>query len=406
MMPDPPDPSMDFGRDILSTALVLDVTALTGKATIELAASESTGASFEAAGLSITAVSGKDGPLLYEIHDGRLDVGVPITSGEPAELTIDYSFTKQKSFDGYLETGVTFLWTRFCGNLFPCKSAPDDGVTFTMEVTNAPAGIDAVYPKSIPSQAPSYMPAFAIGDYEYTELGVTTAGTKVGVWYLPGGQANAMTGAADLPGWFDWYEKTYGAYLYGSEVGTVEAAWGEGAYGGMEHHPLWHIGSDSMSDPVTHAHEAAHGWFGNGVRIRCWEDFVLSEGTVSYLAARAIEAVGGAAEGQAVWDAYKADLDDAVANADTIAWPSTCNVIDLINDPLWSTVPYMKGAFFYKDVEAQVGAAALDAAIAKFYATYGGKAAGMQDMLDTIKAETGFDPGPLAQGWLKSLKTP
>src|SRR5213592_1754219 len=108
----------------------------------------------------------------------------------------------------------------------------------------------------------------------------------------------------------------------------------------MEHHPYWHVAKDAMSDEETQAHEAAHGWFGNGVRIRCWEDFVLSEGTVSYLAARALEKVGGAAAGKAVWDSYQLQLDAAVMNGDTIALPDTCNAIDIISDPLWSSIPY------------------------------------------------------------------
>jgi aminopeptidase N len=396
---------MDFERDILSTDLELDVATLKGKATIRLAPSDSTGASFEAGGLSILDVSDPSQKLKFEVKDGRLDVGVP-KGVEAAELTVEYSFKAQENFDGYLGNGLTFLWPKFCGNLFPCKSSPDDGVSFTMAVNGVPAGQDVIFPKAIPAAAPSYMPALAFGDYEYLELGTTLAGTKVGVWHLAGQQADAIKGTADLAKVFDWLEKTYGAYLYGSEVASVSADWGPGAFGGMEHHPFWHVARDSMSDPVTHAHEAAHGWFGNGVRLRCWEDFVLSEGTVSYLAARGLEAAGGAAVGQMVWEGYQMDLDAAVANEDTIAWPSTCNVIDIINDPLWSTVPYMKGAFFYKKVEEQVGAAALDKAIAKFYATYAGQAAGMQDMLDTIKAETGFDPAQLADGWLKSLKTP
>lgn len=410
--PDPPpnaelpEPSQDWERDILSTDLELDVAALTGKASIRLAPTDSTGASFEVGGLSITSVEGPSGALKFKVTGGQLDIGVPQGSVEPAEITVAYAFTEQSNFDGYLSNDLTFLWPKFCGNLFPCKSVPSDGVAFTMAVAGAPAGKDVIFPKSIPSAAPSYMPALAIGDYDYQALGTTSAGTKVGVWYLTGAEADALMGAADLAGVFDFFEKTYGPYAFGSEVASVAADWGPGAFGGMEHHPFWHVATDSMADPVTHAHEAAHGWFGNGVRLRCWEDFVLSEGTVTYLAARGIEAAGGAAAGQAAWDGYKEELDWAVANEDTIAWPQTCNKIDIIVHPLWSTIPYMKGAFFYRAVEMQVGAAALDKAIATFYQANVGQAAGMQDMLDTIKAETGFDPSALAEAWLKSLGTP
>ncbi len=67
----------------------------------------------------------------------------------------------------------------------------------------------------------------------------------------------------------------------------------------MEHHLLWHIGAASLGDRRTHIHEAVHGWFGAGVRLACWEDLVLSEGTATYYEARILEAVAGAEAGQA-----------------------------------------------------------------------------------------------------------
>jgi hypothetical protein len=395
----------DWGRDVVSTGLAIDLGAMSGEATIRLAPAASEGASFEVAGLSVTSVEGPSGLLEHAVTDGRLDIGVPKSDGE-VEVLIRYSFATQKSFDGYLAEGLTFLWPRFCGNLFPCKSVPSEGVSFTMDLSGIPAGKQAVFPAEIPSDAPTYMPAFATGEYTHVALGTTAAGTKVGVWHLPGEAAAVATGTKDLAAVFDWFEKTYGAYTFGGEVASVSAEWGPGAYGGMEHHPYWHVAREAMSDPVTHAHEAAHGWFGNGVRISCWEDFVLSEGTVTYLAARALEAVAGADVGQTTWDGYQAELDAVLPDEDTILMLDTCNEIDLITHPLWSNVTYMKGAFFYKAVEAQLGRDKLDAAIAKFYATYKNRSARMQDMLDTIASETGFDPSALADGWLRKLGTP
>lgn len=400
-------PTMDMGRDILTTDLAFDVTSKLGDATIVIAGSESQGASFEVPGLDVTAVLSPSVkvPVQYAVNDGRLDIGVP-ASANPIELHIQYSYKTQKNFDGYLAEKLTFLWPRFCGNLFPCKSVPSEGVNFTMELLGIPMGDMAVYPAVIPADAPTYMPAFALGDYTYVMLGKTTAGTEVGAYHLPGEESATMTGTKDLTAYFDWYEKTYGAYTFGSKVASVSANWGPGAFGGMEHHPYWHVAREAMNDPVTHAHEAAHGWFGDGVRIACWEDFVLSEGTVSYLAARAIEAVGGAAAGQMVWDGYQTELDAVLPDQDTILMLDTCNEIDLIVHPLWSNITYMKGAYFYKAVEAQVGRDKLDAALKKFYGTYKNKAARTQDMIDTIQSETGADISVHVNGWLKGMGKP
>src|SRR5262249_40082862 len=154
---------------------------------------------------------------------------------------------------------------------------------------------------------------------------------------LPGESAAATKGTAHLTGVFEWYEKKLGPYLFGSDVGSLSANWGAGAFGGMEHHPYWHVSQDSMGDEETHAHEAAHGWFGDGVRLRCWEDLTLSEGTVTYLSARSLEDVAGEAVGKKVWDGIKDELDEVVKTEDRLAWPSGCGKIDVLHD-LWNNV--------------------------------------------------------------------
>jgi aminopeptidase N len=397
---------VDWGRDILRTDLSIDLAAGKGVATIQIAPAESSAVSLEVKGLEIRAVSSAGATLRHAVTEGRLDIEVP-AQNEAIEFRVEYSFSVQHQFDGYLDNGLSFLWPYFCSNLFPCKSSPSDGVQFTMQLTGLPAGKQAIYPLVIPSDAPSYMPAIAVGDFSYQGLGSTKAGTKVGVWYLTGDKSAAVEGTKELTGIFDWFETTYGAYPFGKEVASVSADWGPGAYGGMEHHPYWHVARSAMSDPVVHVHEAAHGWFGNGIRIRCWEDFVLSEGTSTYLTARGFTAVAGAAEGDKVWAGYRSELQAAVASGDTPAWPDkACNSIDILHDPLWSSIPYMKGAHFYKAVADQVGVELLDEVLAKFYVDHVGKTAGMQNMLDAIASGTGFDPAPLAQAWLRGMGIP
>jgi len=66
----------------------------------------------------------------------------------------------------------------------------------------------------------------------------------------------------------------------------------------------------------------------------------------------------------------------------------------------------MKGAFFYKAVAAEVGVEALDKVLADFYAEHVGQAAHMQDMIDAIESDTGFDPMPLAEAWLRGMGIP
>ncbi|MBM7116705.1 M1 family metallopeptidase [Archangium primigenium] len=401
---EPPAAGADLSRDIRSTALNVKLDSLEATALIQVAGSSSDTLSLKVGSLRITGVSGRCGPLKYTVKDGQLDVGLP---GWASSVRVDYVLQQSPDFDGYLPSGTSFIWPSFCGNLYPCHPALADGATFSLQLENVPAGKKAIYAESIPGDAPPYMLAWAVGDYTEKDLGRTTAGTQVAVWYLPGEEAATTEGTRHLKDAVDFYERRYGAYTFGGKVGSVSANWGAGAYGGMEHHPYWHVAADAMGDRLVHHHEAAHGWYGNGVRIQCWEDFVLSEGTSEYLTARAVrETEGEAAEAQ-VWSDWRTSLERAVSRGDTLALPDgTCNEIDILTHPLWSSIPYKKGAFFYRALEKQIGTAAMDQVLARFYQRHVGGAARMQQLLDLVKEETRFDPTPLANAWLRQLGIP
>lgn len=402
-----PEILSDWSRDILVVDLNLNLTSLEATARITLAGNDSSAVSLEIGDLEINAVEIDGEPVPFQAVEERLDVTVPNT-GEDVVITVRYVFHQHARFDGYLGNGFAFLWPYHCGNLYPCRSEPAEGIRFTLELTGLTPGHTAVYPRQIPIDAPPYMISFAVGDLERRGLGTTTAGTAVSVWYRPAQAAVARAGTTHLMGAFDWLEQTYGPYLLGDSVGSVQAGWPAVA-GAMEHHPFWHVAEASMDHAVTHVHEAAHGWFGNGVRIRCWEDFVLSEGVATYLAARALEATAGPAVGEAVWAEYSNDLRESMRQGDTAAWPDGCGEIDILHHPLWSPIPYLKGAYFFRSVEAQVGRDALDAVFAAFYAERVGTAAGMQDLIDAIAAQTPIDADLLdamVASWLRTDGVP
>ncbi|MCE9670562.1 peptidase M1 [Myxococcus stipitatus] len=399
-----PQPRASLSRNILTTSLDVKLDTLSATAAIQVAPSLATGLSLKVGKIQVTGVRSRCGALNYTVQDGQLDIGMPIWA---STVLIDYTFEETPDFDGYMPTGSTFLWPSFCANLFPCHPALADGVKFSLKVSNAPAGKTVVYPTRIPADAPAYMLAWAVGDYTEIPLGSTTAGTQVSVWHLPGEAEVATAGTLHLKDAVDFFERQYGAYTFGGKVGSVSANWGPGAYGGMEHHPYWHVASDAMDDKLVHQHEAAHGWYGNGVRIQCWEDFVLSEGTAEYLTARSVRATEGADAEAAVWTQWRAELERAVSRGDTYALPdSTCNAIDILTHPLWSNIPYKKGAFFYRALEQQIGTEAIDRVLARFYRQHVGRTARMQQFLDLVKAETGQDPTALANAWLRGLGIP
>jgi hypothetical protein len=417
-----PPAAEDWMRDIVSTDLQLDLTELTGKATIVLKDSKSLAASLEIGDLTIQSVENATGSLNYDIKDHpqppkgkQLNIGLPSEGNDPT-IIVKYTFNSQPNakFDGWMaNSGVTFLWPYFCGNLFPCKSDPADGLKFSVNVTGVPAGSTAVYPTNILGDAPSYQFAIAVGDFKKLDLGQTSKGTKVSWWSLnsiPGNDADLATGTAHLRDVFDFYETTYGDYTFGTEVGTVAVDWGQGPFTGMEHHPFWHVAGDYVKSTTVHAHEAAHGWFGDGVRIKCWEDFVLSEGTATYFAARSLGQFG-----IDLWPKYECGLklicdDDPTNGANVVALPDTCDKIDIYTDPLRTHATYAKGAYFYKNVAAVIGVDVLDQAFSEFYKAHVGTAASMQELIDHIKTKTDANGAAaidmLETQWLKTLACP
>lgn len=374
-------PEADWDRDVLSTELELDLLSHLATARITFAGSTSTSASLDVYDLDVIEITGPDGPISYLRRSDRLDLELP--SGEdPVTVSIRYAFDNQNNFVGWMpELGVTYLFPDNCGYFYPCRPDPAEGSTFSLDVVGTGDQV-AVYPEEIPADAPSYMLGMALGDYQQIELGTTTAGTEVSAWHLPGSRDRMLDGAGALVEIFDFYEQTYGPYMFGHRVASVEASWG-GNYGGAEHHPYWHVSDSALPDPEVHAHEAAHGWFGNGVRLNCWEDLVMSDGVASYLAAHAVEELGL----YDPWPAY-GDWVDAVCSdpgSNTVAMPSGCSGAANPDHPLWSAVPYVKGTCFLEDVGDLIGIDRLDETLAAFYEEYRGRPAQVDHLLLILK---------------------
>jgi hypothetical protein len=399
----PPDP---WERDILLISLLVDMENMRATALIRLEPAVEAWTFFEAQGLTVDEVRDPEGEVLeHRFEEGRLEVLAP-AGEEHVDIVVDYGFSVAARFEGYMDAGSTLTWPYHCGNLFPCHSWPAEGQEFELEITNVAGGDEAVYPEAIPADAPAYQLAWAVGNYTYKAVGTTDAGTEVGFWYLPGSENRGDTGTEHLTAAVDWYEKTLGPYIFGNRIGAVEVEWGPGAIGGMEHHPYFHVSTGGLMDEAVHFHEAAHGWFGDGVRLRCWEDFVLSEGTVCYITARATGQVIGETAEAGLWDEYENELNYYIGREDLIVWPDSCGEVDILESGLFSRLVYMKGAYFYRSVAAEIGADELDRVLSRFFELHAGEAAGMQDMLDLILAETGFDPSALADGWLRQLGRP
>lgn len=400
-------------RDIETTRLKLDVSALTGQATIQVKAStEDVGLSLETQGLGIQSVTLEDGSALTWRQDGTsgwLDIDLPT---DQTTVVVKYTFEQKGfTFDGYMTDGDSFLWPNFCGNLYPCHSDPDDGLRFGVEVTGLPEGSLAVAPKDlIALPAPAYQLGLTVGQFTRHDLGATSDGTRVVFYSQPTDlPADVAAGTGHFRDYVDVFEQYFGTYPFGPEVGAKSAIWCDGggcAYAGMEEHPYFDVSDGSVNDPTVFTHETSHAWFGDGVRLECWgEDLVMSEGTASYLEIAILGLVDGPEAAQADVQYYQDWLAESIdAGEDAVVWPDSCDEVDTYS--IWYAVTYSRGALFWMDVEAQVGQIPLLQALAVFANAHLGSTGTLQDLLDTVAEETGFDPSPLAYTWLKSTDIP
>ena len=328
-----------------------------------------------------------------------------------AAIVIGYRFGLGPKY-GYLGN-YTRTWPDHCGALFPSSCDPSNGLRFSVVFDNVPEGETVVASAAKGIEAPAYMLGWAHGKYTYERIGTTEMGTEVGVYYLPGSRELALRGTRFLPSSFAWFEKTLGRYRYGRRVASVETNGG----GSMELHPFWHVSSTRFGNPIEHIHEAAHGWFGNAVRIACWEDLLLSEGTASYLTARAVEVAAGPEAAKILWRSYEHDVKDQMAKRDHPPWPEGCGAISVESpeEGIWTAITYKKTALFFRALESELeeqfgdegsGRSFLDRVLREFYERNVGKSARMDQLLEMIQAITGYDYRRLSDEWLRSRGLP
>ena len=389
-----PEAVPSAAADVLLTSLDFNVKNKTATAIIDFAELSETSLTLSKGDLQINTIADPNGELKWNARGESLDVGIPAGT---TQIRIDYRYITRPRDGGALTTGSTRIWPDHCGNLFPCNSAPGDGSQFRVALSGLTPDEVGVHPRSISTDAPSYMVAWAVGAYEYKKLGTTEAGTEVGTYFTEKGRYPMSSGTRQLVAAFDWLEKTLGPYPFGKKVASVEVDWGKGVNAAMEYHPFWHVSRGALNNPSIHVHEAAHGWFGNGVRIACWEDLVLSEGVSSYLAARALE-ISRKYVATRLWRDYRNMI--RAGNA----WPEGCNKIDVRD--FGSASVYARGALLFRALETDIGRPELDAALASFYVENRGQAKRFSDLLDHIKAKTEFDPLPCAKAWLRDETPP
>jgi aminopeptidase N len=119
------------------------------------------------------------------------------------------------------------------------------------------------------------------------------------------------------------------------------------------------------------AHELAHSWSGNLVTNHSWSDLWLNEGTTVYFEQRIMEALRGKEIADILAQVEFGELQQTLAEmaADSSIQDSKLH-LDLVNrdpDIAMSDIAYVKGAFFFRTLEAAVGRNQLDLFLKKYF---------------------------------------
>ena len=354
--------------------------------------------------LALRQVLADGRPVAFHVVDGRLHVA----AAGARSLQIDYSVKSVDSKsaeafglvkDKYTGRLWTMTWPYNTGALFPSNSAPSDGATAVVNVKVAPGFQAVTTSHGGDAQSPAYAIAFyaskdfQLGDAGHSHDGVAVTGFGAGHEVPQKIRAAYQATARDA---LDFYSGWLGRFDYGNSLRLVEVG---GELGGMEHTSAVAIMLNSAKDAdgsrEVAAHETAHHWFGDNLRIADWGDFWMSEGFTNYATYRFFEHSEGPEKFHALLDGARDELAATLeANPHALAVPAYTDV-----NEIFDAVPYQLGPWMLRMMETTLGRPAFDGLLRDWYQTHRQQAVSTDQFVAFAKAKTGHDFAPFFQQW-------
>ena len=353
----------------------------------------------------------------FEVKDGRLHV----TASGATTLSVEYTVKPDDTVspnsyglirDKYNGRMWTMTWPDHTGSLFPSNSAPADGATSRVSVKVA-KGFSAVGTGTAKNggfetdkQVPAYANALYVAkDFVVEEASHKGAGVDVSSYGDAGiiPESHRVAYRETARDALEFYSKWLGKFDYGPTLKLIEL---KGGLGGMEHTGavaiMLNAARDIPTAQETAAHETAHHWFGDNLRIKTWGDFWMSEGFTNYATYRYFRSVGGDKKYFELLDRGKGDLADALkANPHALAAPAYTDV-----NEIFDSVPYEMGPWMLRMMEAKLGTDTFDPLLRDWYQQHQQKAVSTDEFVAFAKRETGHDFGPFFAAWNKITAVP
>ena len=400
------DITVNFEKKILSGTAMLDVDLKNNSLQVIV----------DTRGLNIDKVTLADGTevkftLGNEVkYLGRpLTIEIPASGQQTASVKIYYSTSPDAAALQWLEPSQTsgkklpFLFTQSQAILartwVPVQDSP--GIRFTYSATvKVPKGMLAVMSADNPTAVsdsgvyhfemnqpvPAYLLALSVGNIAFK-----STGSRTGVYAEPEVVDKAVYEFADMEQMVNAAEDLYGPYRWDRyDLIVLPPSF---PFGGMENPrltfatPTVIAGDRSLTSLV--AHELAHSWSGNLVTNATWNDFWINEGFTVYFENRIMEKIYGddfadmnaALELQSLKETIK-DLGDT--SADTHL---KLNLEGRDPDDGVTDVAYVKGCFFLRLLEENVGRAKLDDWMRKYFDIHAFKSMNTEELVKIISSD-------------------
>jgi aminopeptidase N len=282
-------------------------------------------------------------------------------------------------------------------SLFPSNDHPRDPAAFRVAVT-APSDLDVISVGRLVAETSNgdrttsvwestepvatYLLPLAIGDFEAVELDATVDM----VVYLYEG-SDGLGDFVQQPAILEFFESILGPYPYDRLGGVVVD---DAASIALETQGMPTYSRDLSYEDVI-AHEIAHQWFGNYVRLDDWSDIWLKEGLASFA--------------ELLWAEHRYGLQRYTQQIDGIYGflvedPQAHPPAAPERDEMYTGSVYWRGAFTMVALRDLMGDEPVFDLLRAWVETYGGRTATTADFLALVDERLGTEALGLATAWL------
>ncbi len=378
---------------------------------------------FELADKTVNTVTVDGSPATFCVGTEEITVipASPIAAGSAFTVTVDYEGNPFKGSSGALASP----WVRsgpglvFFGEPLGARSwlvannHPSDGARVHLTVT-VPAGLTVVGPGELKSTDEGtdtatfrweldqpiavYLIPLAIHQFETREF---DGPVPITVWYDEG-SAGEVAGLSAHGAIIEVLSEWFGPFPY-DRTGAIVFDPASEFLAALETTPYATYDRNifRFTGVGVVAHELAHMWAGNSVRLEAWDDIWLKEGLATYAEWLWAESSGGSTEYQLQVSAARAAVIQTLSQITLPPMGAPKSGGDL-----YSVRSYDQGGLAFASLREMLGDDDFRAFLQEWLGTYAGQAAGTDEFLELLGARHGDEPVAMIEAYLTAVGMP